>query len=227
MNSAMSQKRSLNRGQTAGLTRVLLREAVAPGKVKIHLPEQVTHSKEVARGAKRAEIQGDSVSGMARQTAAQLEILSGWKEIANYLRKGVRTVQRYECELGLPIRRPSGKSVGSVFATKAEIDAWVSARPIREAFRLPLRVVDTAGAVKTLAEQTADLTRLREEAARLRNEIAASREELFRSREELFRSIELLHQSLRVILVEEGPRLVSSSRPTAELLAFNSKKKVN
>ena len=61
------------------------------------------------------------------------EVLSGWKEIANYLGKGVRTVQRYEWELGLPVRRPAGKPRGSVIATRAELDAWVMASPVREA----------------------------------------------------------------------------------------------
>jgi len=60
---------------------------------------------------------------------SELEILSGWKEIANYLRKGVRTVQRYEREQGLPIHRPNGKSTGSVIATKAELDGWVKGAP--------------------------------------------------------------------------------------------------
>jgi len=63
--------------------------------------------------------------------SAQLGIFSGWTEIANYLGKGVRTVQRYERELGLPIHRPAGKSAGSVIATKAELDRWVTAGSIR------------------------------------------------------------------------------------------------
>ena len=42
---------------------------------------------------------------MHQQKITQLEILTGWNEIANYLGMGVRTVQRYERELGLPIRR--------------------------------------------------------------------------------------------------------------------------
>jgi len=58
------------------------------------------------------------------------QFLSGWKSIANYLGKGVRTVQRYERELDLPVRRPAGRARGSVVATKTEIDAWVSASPI-------------------------------------------------------------------------------------------------
>lgn len=72
----------------------------------------------------------------SRRNPVTPHILSGWKDIANYLGKGVRTVQRYEVELGLPVRRPAGRSSGSVVATKAELDAWVSASPIRDVFHL-------------------------------------------------------------------------------------------
>jgi hypothetical protein len=48
--------------------------------------------------------------------------LNGWKEIAGYLDRGVRTVQRWEKEFGLPVRR-LGPGEG-VFALKHEIDAW-------------------------------------------------------------------------------------------------------
>src|SRR5437762_6833827 len=47
--------------------------------------------------------------------------LDSWKEIAAYLRKGVRTVQRWERTDGLPVRR---LGQGSVFAYKTELDAW-------------------------------------------------------------------------------------------------------
>jgi len=67
----------------------------------------------------------------AEQMAAQTEILSGWKEIAHYLGKGVRTVQRYEREIRLPIHRPAGKSHGAVVASKIELDRWVTASPSR------------------------------------------------------------------------------------------------
>lgn len=52
------------------------------------------------------------------------EILAGWKEIANYLRMAVRSLQRYE-RTGLPIHRPSGQARGVVIAIKAELDDWV------------------------------------------------------------------------------------------------------
>jgi hypothetical protein len=64
------------------------------------------------------------------------QYLTSWKEIAAYMRCGVRTVQRYEREFGLPVRRPTGKLRGAVMATRAEIDAWVAAGPIRKAFQL-------------------------------------------------------------------------------------------
>ena len=59
------------------------------------------------------------------------EILTGWKEIARYLGRGVRTVQRYEHELDLPTRR-IGYRVGSVVATKSDLDSWVNSRPTME-----------------------------------------------------------------------------------------------
>jgi len=76
------------------------------------------------------------------------QFLSGWKDIANHLGKGVRTVQRYERDLGLPVRRPAGKPRGSVVATKAEIDAWVAASPIRETFRLAVPATDHSASTK-------------------------------------------------------------------------------
>jgi len=63
--------------------------------------------------------------------SAQHEIFGGWKQIANDLGKGVRSVQRYEREIGLPVHRPAGKAGGAVIATKTELDAWVTRGPTR------------------------------------------------------------------------------------------------
>lgn len=52
-------------------------------------------------------------------------ILGSWKEIAQYLGKGVRTVQRWEHELNLPVHRPSGASKGVVIAFPQEMEKWV------------------------------------------------------------------------------------------------------
>jgi len=48
--------------------------------------------------------------------------LSGWKEIAAYVGKGVRQAQRWE-RLGMPVHRVQGMD-GVVYAYRAEIDAW-------------------------------------------------------------------------------------------------------
>jgi Tol biopolymer transport system component len=52
------------------------------------------------------------------------ERLESWKEIAAYLKKGVRTVQRWERAEGLPVRRLGQDRTGLVFAYKSELDAW-------------------------------------------------------------------------------------------------------
>jgi dipeptidyl aminopeptidase/acylaminoacyl peptidase len=50
--------------------------------------------------------------------------LDSWKEIASYLKKGVRTVQRWERTESLPIRRHGQDRPSSVFAYKSELDKW-------------------------------------------------------------------------------------------------------
>ncbi len=60
----------------------------------------------------------------------QQGILNSWKEIAQYLGRGVRTVQRWEAELGLPVRRPRGRSRSAVIAVAAELDRWMTSTPL-------------------------------------------------------------------------------------------------
>lgn len=57
--------------------------------------------------------------------------VNGWKEIAQYLGRGTRTVQRWEQELGLPVRRPRGKSSSAVLALTSELDEWMAQAPSR------------------------------------------------------------------------------------------------
>lgn len=150
----------------------------------------------------------------------KLEIISGWKDIANYLQKGVRTVQRYEREVGLPVRRPAGKSAGSVMATKAELDGWVAASPIREAFQLPQTPVDNATPLREFKQHVHELHRLREETRQLRAAVKTS--------------LELLQRNLRFVLpssleaddVSDAGVSSSGSRSAADVLAFPAKKQV-
>jgi hypothetical protein len=56
-------------------------------------------------------------------------VLSSWKDIARYMGKGVRTVQRWERHLGLPVRRPNGASHKSaVLLDRSDLDAWLATR---------------------------------------------------------------------------------------------------
>ena len=67
---------------------------------------------------------------------AERRILNSWKEIANYLGRGVRTVQRWEAQLGLPVHRPAGKDHSAVLAFSSELDQWLDSRPVRFAASL-------------------------------------------------------------------------------------------
>jgi hypothetical protein len=62
-----------------------------------------------------------------------VNILNSWKEIANYLGRGVRTVQRWERDLGLPIHRPKGKDRSAVLAFPEELNQWLQKTPVRAA----------------------------------------------------------------------------------------------
>src|SRR5262245_53669684 len=50
--------------------------------------------------------------------------LDSWKEIAAYLKRDIRTVQRWEKLEGLPVRRHQHQKRGSAFAYRDELDAW-------------------------------------------------------------------------------------------------------
>jgi hypothetical protein len=141
------------------------------------------------------------------------EVLTGWKDIATYLGRGVRTVQRYERAFSLPVRRPSGKSAGSVLAKKAELDAWTAGVPLREGCRLSpgsvdKKAVDTRLALTELNRQVEELHRLHEEGAELRTA--------------LHESVELLRKSIRFSLTQEFSSL--ERRVRADILSFLQKR---
>jgi TolB-like protein len=54
--------------------------------------------------------------------------LDSWKEIASYLKREVRTVQRWEKTIGLPVHRLQVDRQGTVYAYKSELDAWFRER---------------------------------------------------------------------------------------------------
>ncbi len=62
--------------------------------------------------------------------------LESWKEIAVYLQRDVKTVQRWERKEGLPVRRHCHQARSSVYACPSELDAWRAGRkPATEPMR--------------------------------------------------------------------------------------------
>lgn len=55
-------------------------------------------------------------------------VLEGWKAIAGHLNRDVRTAKRWEVSEGLPIHRHRHSARSSVYAYRAELDAWRASR---------------------------------------------------------------------------------------------------
>ncbi len=71
-----------------------------------------------------AEWKSEHQCSAARGACADMAtILNGWKQIARYMGRGVRTVQRWE-SLGLPVRRPAGRYRTEVTAMSDKLDQW-------------------------------------------------------------------------------------------------------
>jgi CheY-like chemotaxis protein len=84
----------------------------------------------------------------------QRRILNSWKEIAAYIGRGVRTVQRYELQANLPVHRISEGDRASVVGFSDEIDEWLNRRPFREkSYIRPTVVVIDKPVVGTLSSR--------------------------------------------------------------------------
>ena len=57
--------------------------------------------------------------------------LDSWKEIAAYLKRDVTTVQRWEKREGMPVHRHLHDRIGSVYASRADLDAWMRSRQLQ------------------------------------------------------------------------------------------------
>src|SRR5271156_4051445 len=54
--------------------------------------------------------------------------LDSWKEIAAYFNRDVTTVQRWEKREKMPVHRHLHDRMGSVYAFRADLDAWARSR---------------------------------------------------------------------------------------------------
>lgn len=82
------------------------------------------------------------------------QLLSGWKEIANYMHQGVRTVQRWEA-IGLPVRRVRAKKPSPVIAFAEDLDVWA------RSLHVPLldRIEELTATISSLEAQIRSLKR--------------------------------------------------------------------
>ena len=78
--------------------------------------------------------------------------LESWGEIAAYLRREIRTVQRWERYQGLPVRRLQIGKLGTVYAYRSELDKWFRERQPKPESN------EGDGGNATNGETTADVT---------------------------------------------------------------------
>jgi tetratricopeptide (TPR) repeat protein len=63
------------------------------------------------------------------------QILESWKEISDYLKRSIKTCQRWEIELELPVHRLDGTPSARVFAYPDELDRWMVAKLKHEEYK--------------------------------------------------------------------------------------------
>jgi Tol biopolymer transport system component len=74
---------------------------------------------------------GELIPGTSAAVKLPGDRLDSWKEIAAYLNRDVTTVQRWEKREGMPVHRHLHGRMGSVYASRAELDAWAQSRNLR------------------------------------------------------------------------------------------------
>ena len=67
-------------------------------------------------------------------------ILNSWKEIASFLDRGVRTVQRWEIELQLPVHRIGKGKRSPVYALTSELKFWLVTSGMKSEIAEPARL---------------------------------------------------------------------------------------
>ena len=67
-----------------------------------------------------------TVEKMDYAARSQDGVLNSWKEIAAFVGRGVRTVQRWEREFGFPVHRVGDGRGSVVFAFRGELQDWLS-----------------------------------------------------------------------------------------------------
>ena len=140
------------------------------------------------------------------------KILNGWKEISNHIQRGVRTAQRWEAYLGMPVHRPALKDRSAVVAFSDELDTWI-ARPS------DARIADdvaasVSGRNETLLRVNANVNALAWHTSELASQTRALQDQLRRSLES--------HRSRIASRMQTRPA-ANSSRAMGAMLPFRTR----
>ena len=73
---------------------------------------------------------GEPLPGTPPTAKAPEDRLDSWKEIAAYLNRDVTTVQRWEKREGMPVHRHLHDRLGSVYASRVELEEWSRSRKL-------------------------------------------------------------------------------------------------
>lgn len=119
-------------------------------------------------------------------------VLTCWKDIANYMGKGVRTVQRWEQEFGLPVRRPLGSNKKAVLARPADLDAWVALR-CGSRIQQPAQQNGTSGNRGQVVAHLSALCAQIETSRQLRRNIRSLLQEFQTTVDSLYQQISYMH----------------------------------
>ena len=128
--------------------------------------------------------------------------LDSWKEIASYLRRDVRTVQRWEKKEGLPVHRHLHDKLGSIYAYRKELTDWFNTR-------------QQAGSAASLGAQNGPAEKIKLAVLRFGN--------LSGNDEDSYFSDGLTEEMITQITRLQAPELAVIARTTAEHYDSNSR----
>jgi hypothetical protein len=111
----------LDRRLTLGITQTGIQLVCCMGHEPKDRLAPLAKEKTVSPG----HLQGTSA---VNQQPVRRRVLASWKDIATYVGKGVRTVQRWESVLDFPVRRSGVLGKSAIVAFTDEIDSWFDAR---------------------------------------------------------------------------------------------------
>jgi hypothetical protein len=133
------------------------------------------------------------------------QILNGWKEISKHIERGVRTAQRWEATLGMPVHRPALKDRSAVVAFTDELERWIS--------RTASSKLDASseGSKEALVRVHENMSTLAWHTSELASQTIALQEQLRRSLE--------IHR-IRIASRMRTRLAVSSSRSSGAMLPF-------